>query len=114
MSKFVMIISGGLDSMESLCLLVVSPSNIFAYIPKGSASCLIFDNWSLARAFVGYTKIANTFLFALILDLQDPKSDNSSKILCKTGIQNASVLPDAVGATTTMSFPSKKVLTASS
>ena len=101
--------------IESLSTIVVSPSNMFTFIPKFAAICLIFGNWSRANALVGYTKTANTFSFPLIfLDLNEEKCGISSEIFCIIGIQKASVLPEAVGATITTSFPLKTCLIDSS
>ena len=87
-------ISGGVSIISLLSSIFVSPSNTFTLILILSANFWIFGNWSLANAFVGYTKIAK------ILPWLD-----SFFILWITGIKNASVFPDAVGASITTFSP---------
>ena len=108
-----MIISGVFDNIIFLSSSGVSPSNIPTVIPTLSANCLIFGSWSLESALVGYTNIANTWLLVALVGLVCKYGKwecKRSDIFWSIGIQNASVLPDAVGATITVSIPSRILL----
>ena len=112
-----MIISGPESNMLLLSLGGVSPSNMPTRIPRLSANSLIFGSWSLESALVGYKNIADIWFLVLVVWLvrkYEVCECERSDIFCTIGIQNASVLPDAVGATITVSIPSRILLIDSS
>ena len=85
---------GGSSKTLALSICFVSPSKTATLIPVFPANARILGYWSRARDFVGYTNRAETlpvrfsfFIFWII------------------GIRNASVFPEAVGASIMTLFP---------
>ena len=70
----------------------VSPSKTAELAPTLEAIPSILECWSRARAFVGYATMAKT-------------ARRPSASICIMGMRKASVLPEAVGATITVSSP---------